>query len=76
ADTFALSGEPMPVAENVILEPNFGIGGFSAGPGGLLAYHSGRDVGTRLTWISADGQQLETIGTADNYVQFTLSPDR
>lgn len=32
-------------------------------------------MGTRLTWISEDGQEPEIIGSPDNYVQFVLSPD-
>ena len=74
-DSFALSGEPMPVTENVILDSNYGIGVFSTGPGGLLAYESGNSVSGQLTWMSAQGEQLQTVGPAESYNEFELSPD-
>jgi len=74
-DSFALSGEPMPVTENIILDTNYGIGVFSTGPGGLLAYESGNSASGQLTWMSAQGGQLQTVGPADAYNQFDLSPD-
>ena len=75
ADSFVLSGDPMPVAENITIDPNFGIGVFSAGPRGLLAYESGSTVNQKLTWVSADGVDEQAFGMADNYEQFDLSPD-
>ncbi len=73
-DSFALSGEPMPVTENVILDSTYGIGVFSTGPGGLLAYESGNSVSGQLTWMSAQGE-LQTVGPAESYYEFELSPD-
>jgi len=75
SDAFTLSGDPMPVAEDITLDPSYGIGVFSAGPGGLLAYESGSSVNKMLTWVSADGDELPAFGMTDNYEQFALSPD-
>jgi len=70
-----LSGDPMPVTENVTMDTSYGIGAFSVSPGGLLAYQSGSATSTQLTWIGADGKPLGTVGPADQYGQMDLSPD-
>ena len=75
SDSFALSGDPMPVTENITLDPDFGIGVFSAGPGGLLAYESGSSLSSQFTWMSVEDEELQTVGPTDSYSQFDLSPD-
>jgi hypothetical protein len=70
-----LSGEPVPVAEQVA---NFiGSGQFSASKNGVLVYRSGGDTGyASLTWFDRQGKKLGTIADA-NYTTGTLalSPD-
>ena len=70
-----LLGDPRPIVESVALDPSYGIGAFSAGPDGLLVYQPGRSVAYQLTWFSADGERLESIGPESNYDQLAISPD-
>jgi Tol biopolymer transport system component len=73
--TLALSGDPMPVAEEVTLDPDYGIGVFSASSNGVLIYQSGSRARNELMWIDADGRHLGSIGQPDAYDALSLSPD-
>ena len=57
-----MSGEPVPIAEDVIAF--LGHGFFSASSNGALAYTSGSAQGNlQLTWIDRYGKELGTVGT-------------
>jgi Tol biopolymer transport system component len=77
-DTFALTGDPFPVAEKV--EAGGGIAGivaFSVSDTGALAYGIGLagDVGLVLTWVDRQGKATGAIGQPALYRGVSLSPD-
>jgi len=75
AETLILSGDPLPVAEDIVTDNGYGIGVFSASPDGVLAYLSGGAARMSVTWMGADGESLGTVGPSDAYEDLALSPD-
>jgi len=75
AKTFQLTGEPSPVAEDILRDANFGIGVFSTSENGVLAFQSGGSAGAQLQWIDRQGQVLGEIGERLAYNEIALSPD-
>jgi Tol biopolymer transport system component len=72
----ALSGEPVPVAENVRSVGLQRRGIFSVSQNGLLAYQSGIGSGQfQLTWFDRAGKRLSTLGEPAGFFGFQLSPD-
>ena len=65
----------MPVAEQVTLDPAYGIGVFSASPPGVLAYQAGSRERNELTWLDGSGNRMGTAGQPEAYDQLALSPD-
>lgn len=65
----------MPVAEQVTLDPNYGIGVFSASSNGVLAYQSGSKSKSKLHWLDLNGRSLGASGKADTYDELAVSPD-
>jgi serine/threonine protein kinase len=73
AKRLSLTGEPIPVAEGLQLNPGTRRGAFTASRTGVLAY---RSVGeTQLTWFDRNGKQLEPIAPSGRFVNPALSPD-
>ena len=74
AKNLQLSGEPVPIAEQVAFD---GPGlGFSVSENGALAYRTG--AGTRnlqLTWVDRSGKLIESVGVPGAYQGPDLSPD-
>ena len=72
----SLSGEPFPIAEQVLSNPVFGDAMFSASESGVLAYRGGAFSGkTQLTWFDRTGKQLGIVGPPGEYLNPELSPD-
>jgi Tol biopolymer transport system component len=72
-----LSGNPFPVAEQVVLDPTNFAPGFSA-TSGIVAYRTSSAVGARqLVWLDRSGRSVGTIGPPDNagLTDVELSPD-
>ncbi len=70
-----LSGEPVPVAQQVGNEAGV-YGLFSASANGTLAYRTGGGGVTQLTWYDRQGKVLGAVGEPDSYNDLALSPDR
>jgi Tol biopolymer transport system component len=75
--SLGMSGEPVPVAENV---SHFSAwrdwGRFSASPSGVLAYRTtGERSNVQLAWVDRKGEQLAPVGEPGPYHQIALSPD-
>jgi Tol biopolymer transport system component len=71
-----LSGEPMPVADEVIASSNAAVAMFSASSNGLLAFHSGEAEGRApLEWRDRTGASLGTLGEPADYRNPAFSPD-
>ena len=71
----SFSGDAVPLAEGVQMNPATGTGAFSASANGVLVYHTGSFAGTRLTWFDRTGKPLGTIGEPKGYRDVQLSPD-
>jgi len=76
-DTFALSGEPFPVAEKVEASAVPGLVAFSVSGTGTLAYGIGlaADAGLQPTWVDRQGTVIGMVGPKANYRGIDLSPD-
>jgi serine/threonine protein kinase/Tol biopolymer transport system component len=72
----ALSGEPVPIAENVRSVGAQRRGIFSASQHGLLVYQAGVSGGSHaLTWIDRTGKKLGTMGEPADLMSVALSMD-
>jgi dipeptidyl aminopeptidase/acylaminoacyl peptidase len=71
-----LSGDPFPIAEQVVSDPIFGNGMFSTSANGVLVYRAGGESGhTQLTWFDRAGKRLGTVGPPGEYLNPLFSPD-
>jgi Tol biopolymer transport system component len=76
AERLVLTGEPVPIAEQVRMAGVVGNGIFSASANGVLAYSAGSSVtGTDLIWIDRGGKKISTLGQPARYADLELSPD-
>ena len=73
--TRSLSGEAVPIAEGVQMNPATGTGAFSASDTGVLVYQTGAFAGTQLTWFDRTGQRIGIMGEPKGYRDVQLSPD-
>jgi Tol biopolymer transport system component/predicted Ser/Thr protein kinase len=73
--SLSLSGNAVPLAEGVQMNPSTGTGAFSVSDNGVLVYHTGNFGGTQLTWFDRSGKVLGTIGEPKGYRDVQLSPD-
>jgi eukaryotic-like serine/threonine-protein kinase len=75
--TFALSGDPFPIAEKIEAAAVPGVIAFSLSETGTLAYGNGEasDAGLVLTWMDRHGKVIGTIGPHALYRGVSLSPD-
>jgi Tol biopolymer transport system component/tRNA A-37 threonylcarbamoyl transferase component Bud32 len=74
--TLAVSGDPVPVAEEVWRDPTLdGLTAFSLAEDGTLAYRRGGLVRSQLTWLDRQGQRLGTVGTPAILGALALAPD-
>ena len=75
-DRLTLTGEPLPVADQVGSFPPANAGLFSVSDTGVLAYRVGQGGNRRqLTWLDAQGTTIEMVGEADTYQDPRVSPD-
>jgi serine/threonine protein kinase len=71
-----LTGEVFPVAEQVGIEVNTGLGAFSASNNGELAFRTGGTAGNReFTWMDRAGKRLATVTKPGIFRSGSLSPD-
>jgi Tol biopolymer transport system component len=72
-----ITGEPMPVVENVQFNSGNGRAAFSLSPTGVLAYRNGTSLGrvTQYAWFDRTGRRLGTVGEQARYVSGRLSPN-
>ncbi|HEV8430679.1 MAG TPA: hypothetical protein VGQ41_22445, partial [Pyrinomonadaceae bacterium] len=75
ADTLELSGEPLPIVDHVQFNPAIGRGSFSVSENGVLAFRSGRGVGTQPLWFDRGGKEIGSVGAPGIYINVSLSPD-
>jgi len=75
--TFAVSGDPIPVAERVESAVVQGVVAFSLSDTGVLAYGIGEasTAGTQLTWVDRTGKVSGSLGVDAQYRGISLKPD-
>ena len=72
----ALTGEPVPVAEQIQTLANPPTGVFSASDNGVLAYQTGTAaINPQPTWFDRTGKRIAALGDPAGYGDFALSPD-
>jgi serine/threonine protein kinase/Tol biopolymer transport system component len=76
AGRIRLEGEIFPVAEQVGIAVNTGLGAFSASNNGELAFRTGGTAGNReFTWMDRAGKRLATVTKPGIFRSGALSPD-
>jgi Tol biopolymer transport system component len=71
-----ITGEPLPIAEDVGEIRGPGVGLFSVSRSGVLAYHGLEPAEKRsLMWRHRSGQSLGTLGLPARHLALELSPD-
>ena len=76
ADKLTLTGDVLPVAEQVAANPTNGTGAFSASANGTLVYRAGSTAVVELTKFDRSGKNLGIIRTNGNFIHPRLSPDK
>ena len=71
--SFQLTGQPVPLADDVHAFGATGFAAFSATPR-LLVFQAG-PVENRLVWLDRQGLAIGTVGPLKDYVDVRLSPD-
>ena len=74
ASSLKVTGEPVPVAENMGAQGN-GLADFSVSDDGVLVYRAGLSTDDRLVWMDRSGKELSEVGGAGHYGTTSLSPD-
>ncbi len=74
ADAGVLSGDPLPLADNVGVSA-VGLADFSASHEGTLAYRGGQMGVRRLLWRDRTGRELGQVGEVAEYTDSSISPD-
>jgi eukaryotic-like serine/threonine-protein kinase len=71
-----LSGEPIPVAERVVLNRATTVPEFSASENGTLVYQTGEAMGAwDLNWYTREGKPAGSVTEHDSFYYPALSPD-
>jgi hypothetical protein len=74
--TYQLEGQPVLVAQDVVLSTANGRSTFSVSRNGLLVYREGADLPNRtLNWRDRAGKALRSIGKPALSVDMSLAPD-
>jgi dipeptidyl aminopeptidase/acylaminoacyl peptidase len=74
-ERLVLTGEPVPVAEQLATVANPPMAIVSTSQTGVLAYRTGTRIGHQLTWFDRSGKVLGTLGDPARYGDVELSPD-
>ncbi|PWT89523.1 MAG: hypothetical protein C5B55_11275, partial [Blastocatellia bacterium] len=75
ADKLRLTGEPVPVADQVGFNAVLGFANFSVSENGILAYMSGSITGGQPVLFDRSGKSLGPVGPPGDYFNIYLAPD-
>jgi eukaryotic-like serine/threonine-protein kinase len=78
ADKLELYGEPLPIAQEVLLageDGPTGYGSFSVSQNGVLVFRAGVSDTLQLTWFDRSGKKLGLAGPPGFYYEPSFSPD-
>jgi Tol biopolymer transport system component len=75
--TFALSGDAVPIADDITHNPASSMAGISASTTGALIYRAGSLTPRmgRLAWFDRTGRQIGFAGDGQSFLEVELSPD-
>jgi len=73
--TLDLSGEPVPVAEDVAYDGGPFRSLFAVSEGGVLAYQTVAGLTTRIAWFDRGGKRLGVLAPSEDSYNLALSPD-
>jgi hypothetical protein len=75
--TLALSGQAVPLADDIINNPTSSIAGVSASSTGTVIYRNGSLNGGagHLAWFDRTGHEIGTVGEGYSFLEVELSPD-
>jgi eukaryotic-like serine/threonine-protein kinase len=73
--TFKISGDAVPIAENIAGFESRKIAFFSASSAGVLVYARAAAFPSRLLWLDRQGRQIGSVGEPGDYFNPRLSPD-
>src|SRR6202008_1467992 len=76
ADKLQLSGQPVPIVEQIGYSATTARAFFSISNNGILAYRGNVALNGQLTWYDRSGKQSEKVGTPGDFLGFSLSPDQ
>jgi dipeptidyl aminopeptidase/acylaminoacyl peptidase len=71
----ALTGQPVAMAEDIVVNPVIGTGAFTASQTGVIAYQTSYRGGTQLTWFDRTGRNMGVLGDRAGYSDVQLSRD-
>ena len=73
----ALTGDPVTLADPVVVDMTFNVAAVSASAGGLVAYRTGEGSRRKLAWVDRSGTALGPLGAPDEngLLQPSASPD-
>jgi Tol biopolymer transport system component len=71
-----LSGDPILVADQVLVTPGAPWGYYTVSENGVLAYRAGSGERTQLVWYDRAGKRLKTASEPAEYSNPALSPDQ
>src|SRR5262249_43284627 len=74
-DRLAVSGEALPLAEDVQFNTTPATGVYSVSEAGEVVFRGGAAVGSRLVWVDREGKPHGSLGAAGAYADVQLSPD-
>ncbi|HEX6733148.1 MAG TPA: protein kinase, partial [Pyrinomonadaceae bacterium] len=74
ASELKLTGEQVPIAEQVAFNPGLGRGAFSVSENGVVAFRTGGGQIDQPLWFDRSGKQIGSLGEAGTYFNLALSP--
>ena len=73
-DSLKLSGDPVPIVEQLQVNPTSGTGAFTVSENGVLAYQTSTGGGgTTLAWFDRSGHKTSTLAEQSGYLDVELS---
>jgi Tol biopolymer transport system component len=75
-DTLELTGEPAVIAKDLLVDPVFSLGVFSASQTGVLLYQAGEyQDESRLVWLDREGNEQGVLEESGSFQSIGISPD-
>ena len=75
ANSLKLTGDAVPLEENVLFNKSMELGAFSVSQNGILFYQKSKVQGGQFAWFDRKGKLINTFSNPGNYLDAVLSPD-